>query len=388
MYRVLILAFCCSLSFSSISQWYEVEGQAYISNGDKKAARTLAMENALKKALLVAGASVSSVQQVVNGLVTQDELSIRASGTVNSIDIIDETYNGDYVSVTIRADIFPQQKQCFAADYKKSIVITQTKILHREQANVGEIYKLDMVVPELLNNKIAKHSRFIDAHLVAKNKTNFSRLNSSFQNEEIKEMTMELGHMFDSQYVLYSEINDLSFGTNKLNHWKVWQEAQFERYFTTTLYLYSSVNGEFIFSKEYHSQAPWKYGKRARVDLNSNEFWQSQYGNMLDRTIESAIIDIDESVMCEQTRAKILEVNGTQVMINLGKQHGVQVGDEFSLLHVNTFKSNIGKTYPNFNVSPFKVKVTVVHQANAIAEASDDRLFSNIQINDLAIKDN
>lgn len=387
MYRILILAFCCSFSFSIQSQWYEVEGQAYISDGDKKSARTLAMENALKKALLVAGASVSSVQQVVNGLVTQDELSIRASGTVNSIDVIDETYTGDYVNVTIRADIFPQQKQCFAADYKKSIVITQAKILHREQANVGDIYKLDTVIPELLNKKIAKHSQFIDAHLVAKNKTNFSRLNRSFQNEEIKEMTMELGHMFDSQYVLYSEINDLSFGSNKLNDWKVWQEAQFERYFTTTLYLYNSTNGEFIFSKEYNSRAPWKYAKRASVDLNSNEFWQSQYGNMVDRTIESAIIDIDENVMCEQTRAKILQVDGTQIMINLGKQHGVQIGDEFTLLHLNNFKSNIGKTYPSFNISPFKVKITAVHQANAIAIASDDRLFSNIQINDLAVKD-
>jgi len=387
MYRILILALCYSLSLLSHAQWYEVEGQAYISDGDKKAARTLAMENALKKALLVAGASVSSVQQVVNGLVTQDELSIRASGTVNSIDIIDENYTGDYVNVTIRADIFPQQKQCFAANYKKSIVITQAKILHREQANVGELYKLDKVLPELLNKKIAKHSRFIDAHLVAKNKTNFSRLNRSFENEEIKEMTMELGHMFDSQYVLYSEINDLSFGRSILNDWKIWQEAEYERYFTTTLYLYNSVNGEFVFSKAYNNRAPWNYAKRARIDINSHEFWQSPYGNMIDRTIESAIIDIDESVMCQQTRAKILQVNGTQIMINLGKQHGVQIGDEFSLLHLNNFKSSFGKTYPSFNVSPFKVKITAVHQANAIAVASDDRLFSNIQINDLAVKD-
>lgn len=387
MNRLLILVIFCSLALTSQAQWYEVEGQAYIGNGDKKAARTLAMENALKKALLVAGASVSSVQQVVNGLITQDELSIRASGTVNSIDIIDETYNGDYINVTIRADIFPQQQQCFAADYKKSIVLTRSNILHREQANVGEIYKLDTVMPELLSKKITKHSQFIDANLVAKNKTNFSRLNHSFQNEEIKHLTMELSHMFDSQYVLYSEINDLSFGDNKLNDWKIWQEAQFERYFSTTLYLYNGANGEFVFSKEYSSHAPWKYAKRKRIDLNSQKFWQSQYGNMLDRTLESAIIDIDESIMCQQTRAKIIQVNGSQIMINLGKQHGVQIGDEFSLLHVNNFTSDIGKTYPSFNVSPFKVKVTSVHQANAIAVASDDKLFSNIQINDLAVKD-
>lgn len=259
MFRILIVILLVSTHLCVSAQWYEVEGRAFIANGDKHSARALAMENALKKALLVAGASVSSVQQVVNGLLTEDQLSVRASGTVNSVDIINESFDGDYVNVTVRADIFPQEKQCFAADYKKSLLITRANIMHREQANIGKIYKLDTVIPDVLNQKISQHSRFIDAHLVAKNKVNFSRLNQSFQNEEIRTLTMELGHMFDSQYVLYSELNDISFGQESLNTWQFWQEAQFQRHFSTTLYLYNSANGEFIFSKEYSNSAPWQF---------------------------------------------------------------------------------------------------------------------------------
>ena len=386
MFRMLVLILLSCSCITAQAQWYEVEGQALIT-GDTDAARARAMENALKKALLVAGASVSSVQQVVNGVLMQDELSVRASGTVNSVDILEETYKDGQISVTIRADIFPQEKQCFAADYKKSMLVTRGQIIHREQANIGDIYDIEATVSDILNQKIGEHSRFIDAHLVTKNRTNFSRLNASLQSEAIKNLTIELGHMFDSQYVLFSEINDLSFNQENLSSWKFWGEGTFERYFTTTLYLYNSANGEFVFSKEFSGQAPWSFEKRTEVDVNGQEFWQSEYGRMIDRTLEKAIIDIDESIMCKQTRAKVIRVAGNQVSINLGKQHGVQLNDEFTLLHLNNFTTDIGKSYAGFNVSPFKVKVISVYENNATAIASDERLLGNIQINDLAVKD-
>ena len=109
------------------AQWYEAQGYASTAKDSVEVARTKAMENALKKALLVAGASVSSIQQVVNGLLTQDQISIRASGSVNSIELIEELHSNDMISVTIRADIFPQEKKCFSLDYKKSILITKIR---------------------------------------------------------------------------------------------------------------------------------------------------------------------------------------------------------------------------------------------------------------------
>ena len=128
--RLSLITLCFALYTSvSFGQWYESQGVANIRNGDNKSAKTQAVQNALKKALLVAGASVSSVQQVVNGLLTQDQISIRASGSVNSLELISESYNDDIVTVTIRADIFPQEKKCFAADYKKSMLLTRSNIL-------------------------------------------------------------------------------------------------------------------------------------------------------------------------------------------------------------------------------------------------------------------
>jgi len=387
MFRYFAFILSLLMCVTTHAQWYEVDGRAYVANGDKATARTLAIENALKKALLVAGASVSSIQQVVNGLVTQDELSVRASGTVNFVEVLSESMTGDQMTVTIRADIFPETKQCFASDYKKSLLLTKAHLTHREQANIGGLYRLDTTVINALNEHLKKSSRYVKTSLVSKNKTNFARLNNSFSTELIKELTTELGYLFDTQYVLYAEINDVSVNSDNLKGWKVWQDDSFDRHFSVHFYVYNAANGELVFDKQYQGQAPWRFDKRKQVDLNGQEFWHAEYGQLISRLLNDVVIDIDEAVMCKQTRGRIVQVQGNEIRINLGQEHGVQVGDEFTLLHANKFTSNRGKQYAGFNVSEHKVKVTQVSRFNAIAKTTNEKLLGNIQIDDLAVRD-
>jgi len=374
------------VTHSAVAQWYEAQGKSVIMQGNSERAKTLAMENALKKALLVAGASVSSVQKTVNGLLTQNEINIRASGTVNSFELVDETYEGNLVTVTIRADIFPQNKQCFSSDYRKSLLITRSNLMHREQANIGNIYPLDSKLMERLAYKINNEGIYLDTKLLLREKAQFSRLNNSLQVEAIKSLTMSLSNISDTQYVMYSEINDVSFDQATTNGWQFWQEDVFNRQFSVSLYIYNGSNGESVFSKKYRSSAPWEFGKRQNVDVHSQVFWQSQYGMNIEKVLGDMIIDIDENMMCQPTRGKIVQVAGNSLTINLGKRHGVKVGDEFSLLHLGNIITDAGKTYAGFNVSPYKVKVTQVSQQSAQAITTDGQLLGNIQLNDLAVR--
>jgi hypothetical protein len=111
-------------SFPAHSIWFEASGQAIVHNGNKEVARQRATQEAIKQALLFAGASVDSVQHMANGLLQDDRLEIRASGEVNTIELIDEIYQDDFVTVSVRADIFPQDVKCQASDYQKKIVTT------------------------------------------------------------------------------------------------------------------------------------------------------------------------------------------------------------------------------------------------------------------------
>lgn len=380
---VIVLLFT---SLTCNAQWYEAQGHASIDIDSVDIARTKAMENALKKALLVAGASVSSVQQVVNGLLTQDQLSIRASGNVNSIELIDELHSNNMISVTIRADIIPQENKCQALDLKKSILLTQSHLNNREQASIGNVYQLNSAVIRQLNKKLRSQSSYSTSKLLLKKAIEFSRLNASFNEDKIKQLAMSLADTTDSQYIFFSEINDISFEKQRTNSWKVWKQATYPRNFDFTLYLYSGINGELVWQKSYQNNAIWDFNKREKVDVNSNMFWQSYYGNMINALLDNIVEDIDTTIMCEPNEGKILQVNGNQIVINLGRQQGVKIGDEFSLLHTSNFKSELGKHYTSYNISPFKVKVTKVTKQSATAVTLDSELLGSIQINDLAVR--
>ena len=374
------------VSTTSFAQLYETQGQAIVEDNNIDMARTKAMENALQKALLVAGASVSSVQQVVNGLMTQNEISIRASGSVNAIELIDETYADNLVTVTIRADIFPQEKQCFSADFRKTLLMTRSKLLHREHASIGDIYDLDQSVIKVLANKLKSKSQYINAKLFNKVHTQFSRLNQSINIEGIKTLSTSLADRTNSHYIFYSEILDLSFNRAATNNWQFWQSDIFDRQFTIAIYIYNGTNGELIFEKQYKNTAPWQFNKREAIDVNSQIFWQSDYGQMVDRTLHTLVSDIDKNMVCQPTQARIVKVAGNKITFNLGQQHGVKVGDEFTLLHKNNFTSDAGIYYPSYKVSPYKVKVTSVSIQSAKAVTINSGLLGNIQINDLAVR--
>lgn len=386
MVKWLIVFMMVITSTISQGQWYEAKGSAHINGKDSAIAKSLAMENALKKALLVAGASVSSVQQVVNGLLTQDELNIRAKGVINAFELVEESYTDNIVNVTIRADIFSQDQKCFSADFKKSILLTRSNLLHREQANIGGIYDIDNLAMEKLAATVQKEGRYLDTVSLLKNKTKFSRLNKSLNAEEIKDLVMSLSQIKNTQFVMFSEIHDVSFANEANNNWQFWQEDQFDRQFDIEIYVYDGNNGELILNKHYKTKAPWSYTKRAQVDINSLAFWQSSYGSSIEQTLNDMSTDMDEAMMCQTTKAKIVQVSTNQVKINIGKRNGVQVGDEFSLLHLNNFIANDGKTYAGFNVSDQNIKVTQVSEYSASAISKSGEVLNNIQLNDLAVK--
>jgi hypothetical protein len=382
----LVALYLATYSNLSIAQWYESQGTATIKNEDNKTAKNRAMQNALKKALLVAGASVSSVQQVVNGLLTQDEINIRASGSVNSFKLVSENYTDNLVTVTIRADIFPQERKCFAADYKKSMLLTRSNLLHREQASIGNIYKIDKTLIKQLANKIQKNGIYLDTKLALQSKTEFSRFNQTLAMEKLKKLTVSLASMTDSQYVLFSEIQDLSMADDENNSWQFWQNNIYQRQFNIALYIHDGTTGERVLERQYQSSAPWQFKKRKQIDVSSHNFWQSEYGLQISQTLDDMVTDIDENMMCQPTQGKIVQVAGNSITFNLGKRHGVKIGDEFSLLHFSQFDGDNHKSYSGFNVSPYKVIVNEVSNDSAKATTTEQHIMDNIQINDLAVR--
>lgn len=136
------------------AQWYETTGRAMIRQGDEATARAQATEDAVKRALLFAGVSIRSVQQVTDGLLTQESLQVESSGEVQNVQLVSEMTRDGYFEVTIRADIEPTEAICPTMAYRKKLLITPFRLAIPEQAIVGDLFNIGKVSGKVFSSKL------------------------------------------------------------------------------------------------------------------------------------------------------------------------------------------------------------------------------------------
>lgn len=385
MIKQLFIYFICTyfLSFSLQAAWYESTGSAMVYKGQIEKARKKAIDDAIKEALLFSGASISSTQQVSNGLLTQDLFMVRSSGVVNNIEIIDEQLSNNNIKITIRADIFAEDRQCFTADYKKSIAVIPFIISHQEQAQIGGIYNIANKVSENLYQAIQSQSINLDARDYYADPIIFAQVNHNVTGQLDRGMLNELSRISDAQYILTGRLTDLSLGEsqNKLSQWLGNQQTQ--RYFDMQIELYDGYKGEKVRSFSYQTDATWDFDLRKKVEINSRRFWQSEYGLAINNQLDKALAELDASMQCVESHGKIIEVSNTQLRFNLGRDNKIKIGDKFKVIHQASFTDKNGKIRPNFIISQYEVEVTQVYAQSAIANTPDQQLLANIQLGDI-----
>lgn len=371
----ILLLVCFALSPLAKAAWFSASGQAAIVNGDKTAARHEATEEAIKQALLFAGASVRSIQQMTNGLLMDDHIEIRSSGEVNTIELIEEVYQDGVVTVSIRADIFAQESQCSAADYTKRIATTYFPIRFGAQAADGQLHKLGEAAAMRLQQTFAQISSGLTLSEVEPYTLNWHTTNQQIQATRLAQKT-------NVQYVLAITLDDISVERELVSAFKFWKDAQAVRNFAFTLTLLNGASGEELVSKQYRISAAWEYELTRTIDVNSDEFWRSRYGRAVLESLQKSAIDLEQAVLCEPTMGRILAVANNQLQINLGKNQKVQAGDQLTLFSVTHIRDTFGQEYKQFVLNPTALVVTQVFAETATVTSRDNSLLANIQEND------
>lgn len=373
--RYLCLILIALFSINCHAAWFEASGQAAIENGNTDVARQNATQEAIKQALLFAGASVKSVQSMANGLLENDRFEVRSAGEVSSIELIDEIYSDGFVTVAIRADIFSQPSSCDGSDYNKTIATMWHPIAHREQATVGGIFEFGAQLPKRLSRhflKSAQHSQIVNIepfYHQSKGKVNVNEITTIARNTQ-------------SQYVLTGLIEDVSVTRNEPSSFEFWKSPTAIRQFAYRSRLFDGFTGELLWEKSYEASSPWEIGLHQQVDVSSNTLWQSKYGQLVEGVLQDITSSIDEKLSCLPAYGRILQVQGGTLHLNIGEHHGVDRGDELTLFQVNQFYDPQGMLHSQFNIHPTKVKVTEVFANSAMAIAKDNTLLANIQAND------
>ena len=357
------------------AEWYETTGQAAIRNGDQASARAQATEDAVKRALLFAGVSVRSVQQVTDGLLTQDSMQLKSHGEVQQVHLVSERATNGTFEVTIRADIVPGEAACPNVAYKKKLLIAPFKLKVPEQAVIGDLFELGKVSSELFNDKLTELSQSSWTHAIPA-PLDVSRLSYNERHA--------IARQYGARYVLNATLNDVSLGESDGTNWQFWTDKDRERFYHLQLSVFDLTEARMVLQQKYQTSAMWRVRKTTALDPQYHRFWQSSYGQAAERVLDAAVLDVEEAIRCEPVVAELLQVRENQVLLNLGSLHGVQVGDTFTIVHKRELIDNFRQTQPLLTVTHMTVQVTQLSNEAAWAQSVDGQLLANVQSGDLA----
>ncbi len=359
----------------SMADWYEATGQAVLRAGDTAAARTLATEDAVRKALLYSGASIRTVQQVTDGLLTQESMFLQTQGEVQNVQIVSETEENGYINVTIRADIYPDQNQCANLQLKKELLISPFFIENREQAITGQLYELDEASTKVFIQKLEA----LSASSLIK------MLPQSIRQKELSYADRgALQRNYGGRYLLKASLGDVSLGERVGTNWSFWSDQDRERFYQLQLELSDIQEQKVLFNQTYQTSAVWGFNSTTVISPKTQRFWQTDYGKSIERLLNGAAQDVEEALRCETILADITLVQQHKVLLNLGSQQGLKIGDELTILFRRQHKDSLGQLQDQLTVSELKVKITELTHKNAWAESVNMDLLANVQVGDAA----
>ncbi len=362
------------------AQWYETLGQAEIRNGNKAHAKNRAVEDAIRQALLFSGGSLSAVQTVANGVLTQDQVKLQAHGDINHVELIEERTQGALLSVLLRINISPKENVCVNSQIKPTLAVTLSHLAQPETARYGQIYEVNQAYTnQLMSGWQTAPEGFLP--LDASHKKNRLAVRKQDAYTTQKYLT-DLAKQFQAQYVLVSEILDVSMGETPSTGLAFWQTAYPLRHFTTRHSLVNTLTFERIWQKQYHHQGLWPFAKTDKVNPHSGAFWQTDYANAINTQNQQLTAELNQALACAPMHATILARQGNQIHINVGRQNGVTTGMRFYIAHRAHRQTEFG-TLPKLETSIYEVEVTQVHGRTAIAKSVNRQFLGGTQVGDL-----
>ena len=347
--------------------WYEATGQAVINSGDIATARQHAIDDAVKRAALAAGARISSTQQIVNGVLLNEQTAVSSSGEIKQFRLLSEQQSGDMLTLTVQLDIEPQLSQCSTNHYRKSLLFPTPHLLARQDAVYGQLFDFGQDIAVQLERHFRDYS---PAALV-------SSLPYSIENSQLQYPQTEQLFVNGQQFVLQSRITDLSLGQSTNSFW---QTAQKQRFFALDVSLFDVFEQRVIYQQEYRTNASWPY-KQQTPSSHSQAFRQLPYGTKIDQLLHAVADDIQQQLKCQPLLSSITQVKDNQLQLSLGKMHGLKAGDRLTLLQIQRHPAtpNVKRVIQH----PASFTVTDLTEQNAWAKPMQQQLIGYIQQGDV-----
>lgn len=388
MRKIFICSWCWLILLSTISafspaqaDWYESTASVPINSQGLERARARAVEDALRQSLDFAGGRVSSVEHVVDGVLTGSHFEWTTEGAIEQAHLVRERRNGNRVEVTVRANIRQSNASCAAADFRKGVAVVPFEFAQPDQAREGKVWELERSAAERFAELLGRHSQSLFLQHQLARKVGLNEMRGAQNEQQMAGFARHVSTETDAQFVVGAIFDDISTAQAGPNL-TFWTPAAQNRHLGLTLMVFDGASGDLLSRASVRDQSTWDFAKHETVDTNSQHFWQSSYGNLLERALRDLVHGMDQQLACAEPRGQVVRVDGRSVTVNLGDKHGLREGQRLHIYHRGSFVDNQGIYREQWVLSPYQLDVTQVERSSALARISDDQAGSNIQVND------
>jgi len=370
-----------------------------IVNGDLSTARNIAIKRAKQQAALQSSAFISTQQQMVQGVIIQDTLSIESLAQVGKAQVLNESISGNILSVLISVNIDTYNKcsnGSTANNYRKRVAIAGFPMIDPGQSKIGKLRNIESSLATELAKRLTG-TNGIEAlnagQLMLQPDPSTAATTQLAQGSltTVLQQTQQL----DVQYVVSGVVRDLSMLTPSVfrqknyfidaYHKQDYLSSRYMRAFEVDLYIHDGFTGALISQKSYRTAGRWGTSDRQKFGFASSPFWQLDYGEQVSNELDTMARDITSTLRCNNFSVEISRTNESKIWFKAGRASGIKPGDRFDVYRKSTFYDYQQNPTIELNQTPLTLTVSRV-QANS-AEGRVDGVAgqNNIQTGDVLI---
>ena len=365
-----------AFAFSANAKWYTSNGIG--------TTRDEAVNDALENIMMQSGADVKLLQVYKNGALQSEDFQLRAQNPVKKIEVVEMQTTLNKVSVILKAFIDDEKlkKRCAVSSLPKTMVPISFKFADSKsyQSSIG-IEDINFEINKIIYNKLGSSRAFALRNLVNANLTNAQsrNVNAKYQADNIR----AVANQANAQYIMLGTIN--SVATSEVGN-NVLTKLVFNntRSIDFDIDIYDAVNQTQVFHQNYTAETDWPFKQSDRIDLRSDRFKSSDYGQRLYDLCSRAVKDIIYALECQNVTARVIDLDEDDLIINLGNDSNLKEGQIFTLIQHSIRNGDLGDEYESYDKTSSKYKVIRVYPRTArLHPINMHQNTLNIKANDL-----
>lgn len=325
-YGLLLICFSQSVH----AQW--VQGKAsstVVDDSILDEIREEVLKNAIIDATYKSGSVVAAEEIVLNGLLVGTKTEIRSSGRIQRVEILSERIENQMLYIEVNVNLTPLFG-CVEDDYSRSVLVTQFQLLQSSQASYGGIYDLGDQITKRFETQLREFAD--NPNVLRLDKTLISpREFTDLRSANMLAKSDYLLKVYGRQFVVFGFVRDIGMFEQDSPGLDS-ETINPRRNFTVEVFVLDTIRQQLILEKSYHGEARWGFSRHDTIDMLNSLFWRSDFGRMILNTVNNAVSDINNLLVCQPMFAQVVNKQDETIVISMGQKDGIERTHRFSLL--------------------------------------------------------